>query len=143
MDPTNDSGTMMNLQAKTFLASIELQQLLSTSLGLLHGAAESCIKHDECRARHEVNEHDAEPEVDVEVDVHVSGDERHKVHLTADDRRVRVEVRRQLQTLDAHLHEPRRAARRHTISMNRVSCDTSAATCTPPITCRNQASASK
>ena len=96
-----------NLQTKKLLTAVELQQLLSTTFRLLHGAAESCVEVHERQARDEVNEDDAEPEVDVEVDVHVFGNERYEVDATADDRRVRFNVRRQLQALDAHLHEPR------------------------------------
>ena len=84
-----------------------MQQLLTSTFGRLHGAAESRVEEDESRARHEVNEDDTEPEVHVEVDVDVLGDERREVQLTADDRRVWIDVRRQLETFHAHLYEPR------------------------------------
>jgi len=48
-----------------------------------------------------VDEDDAEPEVDVEVDMHVFDEERCKVDLTSDDRDVAIDERRQLETLDA------------------------------------------
>jgi len=54
---------------------------LSAALGRLHGAAQSGVQQHERRAREEVYEDDTEPEVDVEVGVHVRDDERRKVHL--------------------------------------------------------------
>jgi len=102
-----NSERVTHLQSKILLAAVELQQLLSTSFCRLHGTTESRVEEDESRARHEVNEDDTEPEVDVEVDVPVVVDERREVDLAAFDHRVRVDVGRQLEALDAYLNEAR------------------------------------
>ena len=105
----------MHLQSQTLLTAVEFQQLLATTFRRLHCAAEGSVEKDERRARQEVDEDDAKPEVDVEVDVHVRHHERREVDLAADDGGVGVDVRRQFQTLDAYLHEARqlRQQRRH------------------------------
>ena len=97
---------MADLQSKTLLAAVESQQLTTATSGRLYFTAESRIEENEHGAWQKVNENDAEPEVDVEVDVHVLGDELNEVDLTADDRRVGIDVGRQLKTLDTHLDEP-------------------------------------
>ena len=88
------------------MAAVEFQQLLSTTFCRLHGAAERRVEEDESQARNEVDEDNAEPKIDVEVDVHVLGDERRQVELAADHRRVRVDVGDHLETLHTHLNEP-------------------------------------
>jgi len=88
------------------LATIEFKQLLTAAFGRLHGTAESRVEKDERRARQQVDEDDTKPEVDVEVDVQVRQDERREVELAADDRRVWVNVRRQLESLDTCLNKP-------------------------------------
>ena len=96
-----------HLQSHALLAPVELEQLLAPASRRLHGTAERRVEQDERRARHEVDEDDAEPEVHVEVDMHVVGDERREVRLAADDRHVWIDERRQLQSLDSHLDEAR------------------------------------
>lgn len=103
----SDRERHADLQSKALLSAVEFQQILSTPFRRLHGAAESRVKQDESWARHEVDEDDAEPEVDVEVDMHVFDEERCKVDLTSDDRDVAIDERRQLETLDAWVHEAR------------------------------------
>ena len=59
-------------------APVLFEEQLATSLGSVHGVDEQAGEYDERRARHEVNEDDAEPVVDVEVDLRVTLDERHQ-----------------------------------------------------------------
>jgi len=97
----------MHLQATTLLSAVvESQKLLSTTYRRLHGTAEHRVEKNQSRTRQKVDEHDTKPEVDVEIDVHVLGNKRGKVDLTADDRRVGVDKGRQLETLDSHLDKP-------------------------------------
>jgi len=68
-------------QATGLAASVLLQQQLAAMLGATHGVDEQHRQYDECRARHEMDKDDAEPVVDIEVDVTVFEDDRHETDL--------------------------------------------------------------
>lgn len=70
-------------QAARLAAPVLLQQQLATPLGPSHGADQQRGKNDESRTRDEVNENDAEPEVDVEIDVGMTVNERCQLKQTA------------------------------------------------------------
>ena len=70
-------------------AAAAAKQGAASTLSSAHGADERRVEDYERRARNEVDEDDAEPVVDVEVDVLVTGDERREVVQTRRHRRRR------------------------------------------------------
>jgi len=86
-DDQHERGDVVVGETSAFVAAhVDGEQVLATPLSASHLTHEQRVEHDQRRARNQVHEHDATPEIDAEVDVPVCLEPLAPHRQAADDR---------------------------------------------------------